>query len=209
MRKFALLAIAALFTISCGKKSFPQLEYMPDMYRQASVRAQEWSPYTANGVAMRVPPAGTCPTTFEPYTIDLLDTVAANAVINPVTPTSDVLETGRKYYNTFCVVCHGVYGDGRGYIVPKFTQPPSLLSDKLLEWPDGRIYHTITMGQGLMPSYKQQVPSDKRWAIIHYVRALQRAAHPQPQDSLAMAEGNYNFMDDAPDTAKIVLWPKR
>jgi mono/diheme cytochrome c family protein len=120
-----------------------------------------------------------------------------------------VLEAGRKYYNTFCVVCHGVVGDGKGYIVPKFTQPPSLLSDKVRNWPDGRIYHIATVGQGLMPSYKQQIPSEQRWAIIHYLRALQRAAAPLPGDSLAMVEGHYKFEDDAPDTAKAVAWPKR
>lgn len=209
MRKLVLLFIAALFIVSCGKKSVPTLEYMPDMYRQASMKAQEWDPHSANGVGMRVPPAGTVPIDFEPYTLALLDTVAANALVNPVTPTTDVLEAGRKYYNTFCVVCHGVTGDGKGYIVPKFTMPPSLTSEKLLAWPDGRIYHTIMMGQGLMPSYRQQVPSDKRWAIIHYIRALQRAAHPTTEDSLKMATGRFSFEDDAPDTAKPVLWPAR
>lgn len=209
MSKLALLILVALLTVSCGKKSIPTLEYMPDMYRQISMKAQEWDPHSPNGVGMKTPPAGTVPINYEPYTIGLLDTNAANALQNPLTGTNEVLEAGRKYYNTFCVVCHGVTGDGKGYIVPKFTMPPSLLSDKLLAWPDGRIYHTISMGQGLMPNYRQQVPSDKRWAIIHYVRALQRAAHPQPQDSLAMETGRFNFMDDAPDTAKPVLWPKR
>lgn len=209
MSKYALLILVALLTVSCGKKSIPNLEYMPDMYRQISMKAQEWDPHSPNGVGMKTPPAGTVPINYEPYTIGLLDTNAANALQNPLTGTSEVLEAGRKYYNTFCVVCHGVTGDGKGYIVPKFTMPPSLLSDKLLAWPDGRIYHTVVMGQGLMPNYRQQIPSDKRWAIIHYVRALQRAAHPQPQDSLAMETGRFNFMDDAPDTAKPVLWPKR
>ena len=209
MSKTLILILAALLVVSCGKKSFPQLEYMPDMYRQASLKAQEFDPHSPNGVGMRVPPAGTVPVNFEPYAIGLLDTLTANALENPLTATSEVLETGRKYYNTYCVVCHGVSGDGRGYIVPKFTMPPSLLSDKLLAWPDGRIYHTIAMGQGLMPNYRQQVSSDKRWAIIHYVRALQRAAHPQPGDSLAMIQGRFNFLDDEPDTAKPVLWPKR
>ncbi len=195
--------------MSCGKKSMPVLEYMPDMYRQPSLKAQEFDPNSPNGVGMKVPPVGTVPVNFEPYSIALLDTLAANATVNPVTATTEVLDAGRKYYNTYCVVCHGVYGDGAGYIVPKFTQPPSLLSEKLLGWSDGRIYHTIMMGQGLMPSYKQQVPAEKRWAIIHYVRALQRAAHPQPQDSLAMLAGKFKFVDDAPDTAKPALWPKR
>lgn len=201
--------MAALCLVSCGKKSIPNLEYMPDMYRQASMKAQEWDPHSANGVGMRVPPAGTVPINFEPYTIDLLDTTAANAVVNPVSPTEDVLEAGRKYYNTFCVVCHGVTGDGKGYIVPKFTMPPSLYAEKLLNWPDGRIYHTLMMGQGLMPNYRQQVPSDKRWAIIHYIRALQRAAHPTAEDSVKMATSRFRFEDDAPDTAKPMLWPNR
>ncbi len=209
MYKLSLLLLAAVFVVSCGKKSMPTLEYMPDMYRQISMKAQEWDPNSPNGVGMKTPPPGTVPIGFEPYNNGLLDTLAANALINPLTPTEDVLATGRKYYNTFCVVCHGVQGDGKGYIVPKFTQPPSLLSDKVVGWPDGRIFHTVSMGQGLMPNYRQQVPTDKRWAIIHYVRALQRAAHPQPQDSLQMATGRFNFADDAPDTAKAVLWPKR
>lgn len=209
MSKLSLLLLTAFLLVSCGKKSMPTLEYMPDMYRQISMKAQEWDAHGVNGVGMKTPPAGTVPVNYEPYTIPLLDTVAANALQNPLTATSEVIEAGRKYYNTFCVVCHGVNGDGKGYIVPKFTMPPSLLSEKLLAWPDGRIYHTISMGQGLMPNYRQQVPSDKRWAIIHYVRALQRAAVPLPEDSLAMKQGHFSFLDDEPDTAKPVLWPKR
>ncbi|MCB9358123.1 MAG: cytochrome c [Calditrichaeota bacterium] len=209
MFKTSALILVALLAVSCGKKSFPTLEYMPDMYRQASLKAQEQDPNSPNGIGMRVPPAGTMPVNFEPYTLGLLDTTEANALVNPLTPTEDVLETGRKYYNTYCVVCHGVTGDGKGYIIPKFTMPPSLLAEKAVGWPDGRIYHTIMMGQGLMPSYKQQVPTEKRWAIIHYIRALQRAAHPLPQDSLAMANGGFSFKDDAPDTARAVLWPNR
>jgi len=208
-KKLVLLLLTAMFAVSCGKKSFPQLEYMPDMYRQASLKAQELDPHSANGVGMKVPPAGTMPINFEPYEIALLDTVSANALVNPITATTEVMEAGRKYYNTYCVVCHGVNGDGKGYIVPKFTMPPSLLSEKLVAWPDGRIYHTVSMGQGLMPNYRQQVPAEKRWAIIHYVRALQRAALPLPEDSLAMKQGKFSFLDDEPDTAKPVLWPKR
>jgi mono/diheme cytochrome c family protein len=204
-----ILLLAALLSISCGKKSVPTLEYMPDMYRSPAQKAQELDPHTANGVGMRTPPVGAIPVDFEPYSYGLLDTLPAHAMVNPLTPSKEVLEAGRKYYNTFCVVCHGVIGDGKGYIVPKFTQPPSLLSDKVRNWPDGRIYHIATVGQGLMPSYKQQVPSDQRWAIIHYLRALQRAAAPMPGDSLAMVEGHYSFQDDAPDTAKAVDWPKR
>ncbi|MBK8130933.1 MAG: cytochrome c [bacterium] len=181
MYKILVLITTAFLMMSCGKKSMPVLEYMPDMYRQPSLKAQEFDPNSPNGVGMKVPPVGTVPVNFEPYSIALLDTLAANATVNPVTATTEVLDAGRKYYNTYCVVCHGVYGDGAGYIVPKFTQPPSLLSEKLLGWSDGRIYHTIMMGQGLMPSKAGAAAISSRFrrrrkrggaGIIHYVRAL-------------------------------------
>jgi hypothetical protein len=33
-----------------------------------------------------------------------------------------------------------------------------------------------------MPSYASQIQAEDRWAAILYVRALQRAAHPTPED---------------------------
>ena len=51
--------------------------------------------------------------------------------------------------------------------------PPKLYSEKIRnEWSDGRIFHVITVGQGNMPAYAARIESDKRWAIIHYVRSL-------------------------------------
>ena len=54
-------------------------------------------------------------------------------------------------------------------------KPPSLHSTKLKEWPDGKIYHVISEGQNVMPGYAKQILADERWAVVHYVRALQRA----------------------------------
>jgi mono/diheme cytochrome c family protein len=119
------------------------------------------------------------------------------------------MSTGRKYYDIYCIVCHGATGDGRGYIVPKFTMPPVLYSDKVRQWPDGRIYHTITLGQGLMPSYASQIPAEQRWAIIHYVRALQRAAFPTPDDLAAARQSAIGFESDLPDTGKTQRWPEK
>ncbi len=67
---------------------------------------------------------------------------------------------------------------------------PSLQSDKARAYPDGRIYHIITMGQGvspsfglpLMPSYASQIAPADRWSIVNYVRALQKSKHPTPAD---------------------------
>ena len=203
MLKYSLLILSAIVMISCEHRETPQLEYMPDMYRQLSVQAQEFDPASENGVAMRMPVEGTVPRGYEPYRYGFADTVQVDAMVNPYRPTKENLDVGKKYYMTYCVVCHGATGDGYGYIVPKFTQPPSLYSDKLMNWTDGRIYHTITIGQGLMPNYASQLLPKQRWAVVNYVRALQRAAHPTAED-LKLSEGSeFTFEDDLPDTAGV------
>jgi mono/diheme cytochrome c family protein len=207
-RSLLLMGLAVGF-VSCKTKPITQLEYMPDMYRQMSVRAQEYDATAPGGVGMRQPVIGTVPRGYEPYTIALTDTTAANKLVNPMARTADALAAGKKYYNTYCIVCHGARGDGMGYIVPKFTMPPVLFSDKVVNWTDGRLYHTITMGQGLMPSYASQILPEQRWAIVHYVRALQRAARPTAADLAAAKTSTLTLENDLPDTGKTVLWPKK
>jgi mono/diheme cytochrome c family protein len=46
-----------------------------------------------------------------------------------------------------------------------------------MEMPDGQIFNVISNGGAVMPSYRYQVPVEDRWAIVAYVRALQRSQH--------------------------------
>jgi len=131
----------------------------------------------------RNPVPGTVPRGFTPYRLAQEDTVAAmRELSNPLPRTADVLGRGQRVFLNTCVVCHGELGDGQGYIVPIYPMPPSLLSEKVRAWPDSRIFHIISRGQNLMPSYASQILPEDRWAAVHYVRALQRAAHPTPAD---------------------------
>ncbi|MGZ3705530.1 MAG: c-type cytochrome, partial [Bdellovibrionota bacterium] len=82
--------------------------------------------------------------------------------------------------------CHGERGLGDGPIVNPFPIPKSLQSDDMLKWKDGHLFYVITKGQGVMPSYAQQIQPKDRWAVIHYVRALQRAEHPTNEDLSAL-----------------------
>ena len=106
----------------------------------------------------------------------------ASTVKNPVPVTDGSLRYGKLAYETTCVVCHGADGKGMGYIVPKYPQPPDLNSSRVRNWTDGEIFHVITHGQGRMWSYKSQLKPEERWAVVNYVRALQRAEFPEPQD---------------------------
>jgi len=184
------------------QKSKPMLEYMPDMAHSPAVKAQERP--------MFLPAAGTVPRDWETYPYAPGDTLKAAAeLVNPLPMTLDVLEAGRKSYNTFCVVCHGARGDGHGYIVPKFPQPPSLLTDRVRNWPDGRIFHVTSRGQQTMPSYAFQLDPAQRWAVVNYVRVLERAARPTVQDLELMKRLGVDFSEDEPDTSAPRLWPER
>ena len=180
---FLAALVALLAAAGCGTKTQPTLEYMPDMSYGPRLAAQHEDPLRPGEPVMRNPVPGTVPRDYTPYRFAQADTAQAMAELtNPLPRTAEVLGRGQRVYMTYCVVCHGPKGDGQGYIVPKFPMPPALFSDKVRNWPDGRIFHIITRGQNLMPSYASQILPEDRWAAIHYVRALQRAAHPNPQD---------------------------
>ena len=83
---------------------------------------------------------------------------------------------------TFCSPCHGNFGRGDSRLRGQFPNPPTLHSEKVRNWPDGSIFHVITEGQNVMPSYATQVPRENRWAIIQYIRVLQRAQNAKESD---------------------------
>jgi len=84
------------------------------------------------------------------------------------------LARGQNRYNIFCSPCHGRLGDGEGMVVSRgFKHPPSYHTDKLRNQPDGYYYDVITNGFGAMVSYASRIPTEDRWAIVAYVRALQ------------------------------------
>ena len=63
-----------------------------------------------------------------------------------------------------------------------FPHPPTLHSNKVRSWTDGRVYAVLNSGQNAMPSYVSQIGREDRWRIIHYLRALQRAHNAEERD---------------------------
>lgn len=169
-----ILVTATLILSGCGKHKQPSFVYMPDMAYSPAVKAQKEG-------GMMVPPAGTMPRGFERYE-NPGDVMAAGKFKNPLPRTKANVLRGQHVYNIYCIVCHGPYGEGDGHIVPKFPRPPSLQSEKIKNYSDGSLFHVMTVGQNLMPSYASQVPAEDRWAVAHYIRALHRAKNPTPDD---------------------------
>jgi mono/diheme cytochrome c family protein len=183
MKSAILILLLTTAALSGCEKKTPDLEFMPDMYDSPAFKAQEEDANSKDGSSARIPPEGTIPRGFQPYPFALEENEkAGKSLRNPLQTTKSNLERGQKLYNIYCIVCHGSKGLGDGNVVPPFPRPPSLLSDKVRQWADGNIYHVITKGQNLMPSYAHQIAGDDRWAVILYVRAMQRATNPTPED---------------------------
>jgi mono/diheme cytochrome c family protein len=94
----------------------------------------------------------------------------------PMPITLDLLRRGRDRFDIYCAPCHSRTGDGDGMVVRRgFKQPPSYFEPRLLDAPAGHFFDVITNGIGAMPRYGYLISSDDRWAIVAYVRALQRS----------------------------------
>ena len=86
-----------------------------------------------------------------------------------------LVERGRQRYTIYCQPCHDARGDGKGILFQRGNVPTaSFHQEKILKYPDGQIFDVITNGLGLMSGYRWPIPPADRWAIIAYVRELER-----------------------------------
>ena len=98
------------------------------------------------------------------------------AAVFPFAITKDVMDRGHERFDIYCSPCHSRTGMGDGMIVRRgYRKPPTFHQDRLRQVPPGYIFDVITNGFGAMPDYAAQIPVPDRWAIVAYVRALQRS----------------------------------
>lgn len=104
----------------------------------------------------------------------------------PIPVTTKMVERGKGRYEIFCSACHGLTGNGDGMIVRRgFRRAASFNTDPLRQAPVGHFFDAISNGWGAMPSYAPQIPTEDRWAIIAYIRALQLSQQNQANQSSA------------------------
>ena len=178
-----LIVIAAL-TSGMTYVTLNKLMYITPfdwMDYQNKLSAQEGSSIFANGEGMRSPVEGTVARGYMPYPYEG-EANPMQVLSNPTIPTKQILDLGKRKFLTFCSPCHGNFGNGDSRLQGQFPNGPTLHSDKIINYPDGRIYHIITNGQNAMPSYARQITRNERWAIVDYIRVLQRAENAKESD---------------------------
>lgn len=165
----------------------PPIELFPDMDRQPRVRPQTLSRFFPDGLGSRLPVPGTiargAPYQDTPFNTGRLPGATNFVEFVPVPVTELLLARGRERYDIYCTVCHGAAGDGRGVTSRYQMVGTANFHDlRLVTMTDGEIFNTITYGKNLMGAYGPQIDIADRWAIIAYVRALQRARLATPDD---------------------------
>lgn len=170
----------------------PRIHIVPDMDNQPRYKPQSRNPLFADRRAMRPPVAGT----VARGTLAFDAAVRTGKIgedwvaVNPIGLTPEFMQRGRERYDVFCSPCHGLAGAGDGMVAKRadelmegtWTPPTSFHTELIRERSDGQLFNTITNGIRNMPAYGPQIPVEDRWAIIAYVRALQRSQNATVDD---------------------------
>ena len=158
--------------------SRPPIHLNPSMDDQPKVRPQAASNFFYNGASMREPVPGTIAIGgLQEDGVFFTGKGADGQFVAkiPVTVDEALVARGRDRYGIYCQPCHDARGDGKGILFQRGNVPTATFhQEKVLNYPDGQIFDVITNGVGLMSGYKWPIPPADRWAIVAYVREMQR-----------------------------------
>ena len=174
-------------------KTTPRIQINPDMDQQPKYAPQSAHPFFADGRAMRAWPEGTVPRGMlrdDDRFYHGLEPDSTLTEVFPLPVNEGLLARGQERYDIFCAVCHGLGGQGDGMVHRRaedlaqgtWIPPTDLTSQTVVERSHGHLYSSITHGIRTMAAYGHLIPPDDRWAIVAYVRALQRARNATLDD---------------------------
>lgn len=182
-----------------SKSTQPPLQIFPDMDVQPKIHPQEPNEFFADGNSARLWVEGTVPMG---YNVEgrFLQAAAMNGSFGggfsnqpnymdtgkmgdvygdgiPVEVNAALLDRGQQRFDIYCSVCHGRTAAGNGIVqnIGKWATVANLQDDRFRTMPDGQIFSTITHGKNTMGAYGPVIAVEDRWAIVSYLRALQRS----------------------------------
>jgi len=176
-----------------------------DMGDQPKLKPQRKDLFAARPTGSLEPQPGTVALGEAPYPYAQNEADRAGVeLVNPLQPTPEALAHGRFVYGNVCITCHGPKGAGDGHVTALFPKPPSLMTQKVRDWPDGQLFHRPMRGQNSMPSHSRQVDSRDAWSAILHIRQMQKVEPVAPAVAPAAAESSAEAKPGSPAIAPTV-----
>ena len=196
MRYFLLilgLAVVLVIAIAGQRGDMTRrtpIEVFPDMDRQLKLRPSEPNGFFDNGRSSQMHPVGTIARGMEfqtaagrawsyedaPVNTGYVTGTTNFVELNPLVVNAELMKRGQQRYAINCSPCHGQLADGNG-ITKKYGMAvvANLHDKRIVQMPDGEVFHVISQGRNLMQAYSAQLDVEDRWAVVAYLRALQLA----------------------------------
>ena len=199
-----IAAVVAVAGFRNEKSVKPPLQIFPDMKWQPRYDAQHESGFYADSRAARPPVPGTVPLGYVLPKSYYTTGANNNAAVKEPGAFSDApdyfntgkfagvygdgipgeageinqafMDRGRERFNVNCSPCHGATAAGNGIVKQLGLSTVANLQDpRIRTMPAGQIFNTMTLGKNTMGAYGSNITVEDRWAIIAYLRALQRS----------------------------------
>lgn len=180
MRRYVLFLLLGVWACD-DRENLVELDWaLNRMKNQEAYRPFDRGPGFPDGKVLQPPPIGAVPRERVVGDTALtlgVDGSGAFLTYIPIPLSREFLEAGRLRYERICATCHGSLGDGESEVAVKmpFVKPVSFHDPSVRAFPPGKLYQVASFGYGLMPSFAYALTIEERWAVVAYIRALQRS----------------------------------
>jgi mono/diheme cytochrome c family protein len=169
------------------KTPLTRVHLIPDMDAQPKYKAQAPSAFFADKRAYRDPLPGTVAVgqlrDDDHFYKGTVAGAPAQDFPAQIALTETTVKRGQERFQIYCSPCHAAAGGGDGMVARRadelkegtWVKPTSLHDPRVRAQAPGEVFATITNGIRNMPSYSGQISVEDRWAIVMYVKALERS----------------------------------
>ena len=189
---FALIPFAIAAKARNSFSSEPHYHIFPDMDFQPKFKADTASDMFADGRANRGEIQGTIAKGWLKSDRAFYEGIENDAWITAfpaqIEVTDAFIKRGQSRFNIYCSACHGYDARGNGAVPQRVALgggawlAADLTAPAKVTQPNGQLFNTISNGFNTMMGYSHQIPHADRWAIVSYLRALQRSQHAEQSD---------------------------
>jgi mono/diheme cytochrome c family protein len=182
----AIIPFALAFKARASKSSDPHWHVFSDMDFQPKAKSDQPFAEFADGRANRGEVSGSVArgslNADDAYYRGLRDGQWITDLPASLVVDGKLLDRGQERFNIYCSPCHGYNGAGHGIVAERVAAAGGawearnlVASDSaVIKMPNGQLFNTISNGYNTMMGYAAQIPVRDRWAILLYVRALER-----------------------------------